>query len=164
MTESVSDFSHWKDKPRIGIIGGLGAMGKLFHRFFEDHGYPVAISDVATPLSNEDVIDRSDAVLVSVPLHKAFRILESLAPRFRSGQLVVDICSLKVPPLKAMEGSAAWYMGLHPMYGPYVKDFVGQTMIVCPGRVADGPREWLMDVLRARVSRFTCVRRKNTTA
>lgn len=148
MTESVWDFSRWKHKPRIGIIGGLGAMGTLFHRFFQDHGYPVAISDVATPLTNEDIIDRSDAVLVSVPLHKASQILHDLAPRFRSGQLVMDICSLKVPPFKAMEGSAAWYVGLHPMYGPYVKDFVGQTMIVCPGRVAHAPREWLMNVLR----------------
>ncbi|WP_448384386.1 3-dehydroquinate synthase [Desulfosoma sp.] len=148
MTDSVSDFRRWKDKPRIGIIGGQGAMGRLFHRFFEAHGFPVAVSDVATALTNEDIIDRSDVVLVSVPLHKAFAILESLAPRFRSGQLVADICSLKVPPLKAMEGSAAWYVGLHPMYGPYVKDFVGQTMIVCPGRVADAPREWLMDLLR----------------
>jgi prephenate dehydrogenase len=148
MTDSVSDFRRWQDKPRIGIIGGRGAMGRLFHRFFESYGFPVAVSDVGTALTNEDVIDGSDLVLVSVPLHKAFHILESLAPRFRPGQLVADICSLKVPPLKAMEGSAAWYVGLHPMYGPYVKDFVGQTMIVCPGRVADAPREWLMELLR----------------
>ncbi len=148
MTESVSDFRRWKTQPRIGIIGGLGAMGKLFHRFFADHGYPVAVSDVATPLTNEDVIDRSDVVLVSVPLHKAPEILETLAPRFRSGQLVTDISSLKVRPMKAMEKSAAWYVGLHPMYGPYVKDFVGQTMVVCPGRVAEAPWEWLMEVLR----------------
>lgn len=148
MTDSVSDFRRWKDIPRIGIIGGLGAMGKLFHRFFADHGYPVAISDVATPLTNEDVIDRSDAIVVSVPLHKASEILESLAPRFRPGQLVVDICSLKVRPMKAMERSTAWYVGLHPMYGPYVQDFVGQTMIVCPGRVDEAPWEWLMALLR----------------
>lgn len=148
MTESVSDFRPWKTQPRIGIIGGLGAMGKLFHRFFADQGYPVAVSDVATPLTNEDLIDRSDVVLVSVPLHKAQKILETLAPRFRSDQLVTDISSLKVRPMKAMEKSAAWYVGLHPMYGPYVKDFAGQTMIVCPGRVAEAPWEWLMDVLR----------------
>lgn len=148
MTENPSDFKSWPKHPRIGIIGGLGAMGKLFHRFFAQSGASVAVSDVGTPLSNHDVIDQSHVVLVSVPLHRASHILQELAPRFRPGQLVLDICSLKVPPQKAMEGCPAWYVGLHPMYGPYVADFVGQTMIVCPGHVAPEPWHWLMDLLK----------------
>ncbi|MGQ9485595.1 MAG: prephenate dehydrogenase/arogenate dehydrogenase family protein [Desulfosoma sp.] len=147
MTENPSDFKSWPKHPRIGIIGGMGAMGKLFYRFFTERDTSVVVSDVGTPLSNHDLIDQSDVVLVSVPLHRASHILQELAPRFRSGQLVLDICSLKVPPLKAMEGCAAWYVGLHPMYGPYVADFVGQTMIVCPGHVAPEPWNWLMGVL-----------------
>ncbi|ROQ89851.1 prephenate dehydrogenase/arogenate dehydrogenase family protein [Desulfosoma caldarium] len=147
MTENPSDFKSWPKHPRIGIIGGLGAMGKLFHRFFTERGATVAVSDVGTPLSNHDVIDQSHVVLVSVPLHRASNILQDLAPRFRPGQLVLDICSLKMPPQKAMEGCAAWYVGLHPMYGPYVEDFVGQTMIVCPGHVAPQPWQWLMSLL-----------------
>ncbi|MEJ5347690.1 MAG: prephenate dehydrogenase/arogenate dehydrogenase family protein [Desulfosoma sp.] len=147
MTENPSDFKGWPKLPHIGIIGGLGAMGRLFHRFFTNLGASVSISDVGTDLSNEDVIARSHVVLVSVPLHKASNILSNLAPHFQEGQLVLDICSLKVPPKKAMQGCSAWYVGLHPMYGPYVSDFVGQTMIVCPDRVTREPWNWLMGVL-----------------
>lgn len=148
MQDTCSDFSGWMEKPTVGIIGGLGAMGRLFQRFFSSRGYPVIVSDLSTPLNNQDLIAQSDVVLVSVPLHRAVEILEALRPHFRPGQLVLDICSLKVEPMRVLEASAAWFVGLHPMYGPYVTSFSGQTMIVCRGRVPDAPWNWLMNLLR----------------
>ncbi|SMC18889.1 3-dehydroquinate synthase [Desulfacinum hydrothermale DSM 13146] len=143
MQDTCSDFSGWLDPPTVGIIGGLGAMGRVFYRFFASRGMPVLISDQNTSLSNQDLIDRSDVVLVSVPLHRAVEILEELCPCFRPRQLVLDICSLKVEPMRALDRSAAWFVGLHPMYGPYVSDFHGQTMIACRGRVPDAVWDWL---------------------
>ncbi len=142
-----SDVLGWEKTPTIGIIGGRGAMGRLFSGFFRARGHAVYVSDLDTPMNNEEVISRSDVVLVSVPLHQAVEILSELAPYFRPQQLVLEICSLKVGPMAALERSSAWYVGLHPMYGPYVSDFRGQTMIVCRGRIPEPHWLWLLRLL-----------------
>lgn len=150
MQKGASGDFTWPRFPMVGIVGGLGAMGRLFHRFFRSRGCEVLISDRATSPANEEVVTRADVVLFSLPLQNAEEIIRPLVSLTRPGQLLVDICSLKVDVMKTMEASPASVVGLHPMFGPYVSTVSGQTMIVCPGkRVARDAWEWLTRTLES---------------
>ncbi|SFM85686.1 prephenate dehydrogenase/arogenate dehydrogenase family protein [Thermodesulforhabdus norvegica] len=133
---------NWAPGSCVGIIGGLGEMGQFFARLFSKRGYRVLVSDVVlkknhvgTPVSSEEIFQQSDIVLFSVPLHRTVEIIESYAPRFGKDQLVMDVSSLKVQPIKAMLKGVASVVGLHPMFGGSVRNACGQTLVACPVRV-----------------------------
>lgn len=126
---------------RVGIIGGLGEMGRLFATFFQDRHYEVEISDRTTEKSNADVVRWADIVLFSVPLHETVAIMRTLLPHVRKEQLLMDVTSLKAAPVRAMLCSPASVVGLHPMFGGSIRSLVGQTLVACPVRVA--PDDWL---------------------
>jgi len=119
----------------IGIVGGKGEMGRFFAHFFQNKGFRVEVSDLDTPLSNRELVELSDIVLFSVPLHLAEKIIEETVPYTRQNQLLMDVSSLKEKPVKAMLKSEASVIGLHPMFGPQVSSIKGQTIIACPIRI-----------------------------
>ena len=43
-----------KDIP-VGIIGGLGKMGRWFQLFFSEHGHQVSVADLDTETTAEDL-------------------------------------------------------------------------------------------------------------
>ena len=60
-------------KPLIGIIGGAGKMGEWFRAFFNSLGIKVIIADIGTPLSNIEVAQKADIVMVAVPIEKQWK-------------------------------------------------------------------------------------------
>jgi prephenate dehydrogenase len=126
----------WRPKARVGVIGGLGEMGRLFSRFFRDRGYAVEVADTGTMRSNREVLEASEIVLFAVPLHRAVAIIRDLVPYARKDQVLMDVSSLKVAPVREMLLSPASVVGLHPMFGGRVSSLVGQTLVACPARVA----------------------------
>jgi len=54
----------------IGIIGGLGKMGRWFHRFFDELGYQVSVADLDTKYTAEELAKSCQVVLVAVPLQE----------------------------------------------------------------------------------------------
>lgn len=131
-----SDGGRWfPPHGRVGIIGGNGEMGRLFRRFFENRGYSVEISDLDTPKTSRDVIEVADIVLFSVPLHLTVEIIEEHVGLLREDQLVMDLSSLKVEPVRTMLKGKASVVGLHPMFGGSISSFSGQTIIACPVRI-----------------------------
>jgi len=40
-------------------------------------------------------------------------------------------------------------MGLHPMFGPSIRSFSGQKIVVCPGR-NDDSFQWLLDFMKSK--------------
>jgi len=125
----------WKPGARMGIIGGQGEMGSLFAGFFRRLGYRVEIADRLTEKSNEEVARDADIVLFSVPLHRTVEIVRSLLPCIRPHQLLMDLTSLKGPPVREMLESPAAVLGLHPMFGGRISTFEGQTLVACPVRI-----------------------------
>ena len=123
-----------KTRPIIGIIGGTGQMGKLFRKVFEKHKYIVLISSRRTKLTPEEMIKKSDVVIVSVPIKHTIPLIKSIVPLMRKDQLLMDFTSLKEAPIKAMLKSKSAVVGLHPMFGPGVEKLIGQTIIECPIR------------------------------
>lgn len=141
---------------RILIIGGTGETGSQFARYFKEKGFDVAVwgpsgkTDVAARLGvryAKDMmkdVEESDIVLLSVPIEKTVEVVKQVAPRMRSGSLLMDVTSLKSEPVRAMRTYApkgVEVLGTHPMFGPTMPTLKGQTIIFTP--VERKSRKWL---------------------
>jgi prephenate dehydrogenase len=124
----------------VGIIGGLGEMGKLFAKFFREQHYLVDVADLGTVRNNREVVQAADIVVFSVPLHETVAIIDELSPYVEPRHLLMDVSSLKVAPVQAMLRSPAAVVGLHPMFGGRISSLSGQTLVACPVRIGAG--EW----------------------
>lgn len=113
-------------------------MGSAFAEFFRGIGEEVLISDRRTAISNRKLAKTADVVIVSVPIDKTEKVIESIAPHMKKSALLMDLTSVKERPVKAMMQSKSSVIGAHPMcnettFGP------GQTLLFCPSR----PGKWL---------------------
>ena len=113
----------------LGIIG-FGRFGKVLHRLFQG-GFEIAVSsssyrDGDLPnirfRSLEETVRCSNAILLAVPIRKIGETAARIRPFLSSGQLVVDVCSVKETPFReisaALIGSGAHIWPTHPMFGP----------------------------------------------
>jgi prephenate dehydratase/prephenate dehydrogenase len=116
----------------IGVIGGTGLMGRWFRPFFEKVGYQVLISGRTTPLTYQECIAQSDAVIINVPISHTIELIYKLGHCFRPGQLMVDNTSIKTQPVAAMlevapEGVEV--LGMHTVFGPTITELRRQNVI-----------------------------------
>ena len=132
----------------IGIIGGTGRMGQWFKALFEKKGYRVLVSGQHTVLTNQALAQKSDVVIVSVPISITEDIIEEVGPYVREEALFMDFTSLKKAPVEAMlKFSRAEVIGVHPLFGPGVKGLKGQTIVLCPAR-GDKWLPWVKEVFK----------------
>lgn len=128
----------------VGIIGGKGNMGAKYAQALRACGMRVLVADTQTRLMARDVAQRSDVVIVSVPIRVTEEVIAELAPHMRSGALLTDLTSVKVMPLRAMAQSVVkdvGYMGTHPLFGPSTA-WRGQSVVVCAGRASRFDAWW----------------------
>jgi len=131
----------------VGIIGGLGKMGRWFHRFFGELGYQVSVADLGTETTPEDLAKTCNLVLVAVPLQHTVEVVRAIGPLVQNDALLMDLASLKSEVVSTMlEVSAASVIGTHPLFGPGEPNVTGQTVVLCPGR-GQWWQEWLQGVL-----------------
>jgi prephenate dehydrogenase len=136
----------WDSGSAVGIIGGLGEMGRLFSELFSRQGFRVKVADLNTPLTPEQVIRESQIVLFTVPLHETVDIIRQLVPHVGPDQLIMDVTSLKAAPVREMLASQAWVVGLHPMFGGRISSLTGQTLAACPARIEPADWNWLKGI------------------
>ena len=148
-------------KTVIGIIGGKGEMGELFTRVFRENGFRVLISDNDPKPANKELIEESDVVMFSVPLHLATKIIEKEIKYVRPDQLVIDLSSLKEKQVKAMMKGKAEVVGIHPMFGSAVGSLRNQTIIFCPGRVSEETLNSLRNFFRGLRTQITEMKPKD---
>ena len=132
---------------KILIIGGTGETGRWFAKFYKKHGFDVVLwgvnrrKDIAQELGvrfADDLdgeIETSDIVTISVPINITEKTIGDIAPKMRSGSLLMDITSIKKGPVEAMVKHApagVEVLGTHPMFGPSIPDIRGQTVIFTP--------------------------------
>ncbi len=117
-------------KPVIGIIGGRGKMGEYFAKLFTETGHKVFVSDHRTKLTNEQLIKKSDIIIISVPIGKTADVIKKIVHLIKPHQTLTDFTSLKVFPLKEMEKANGDVFGLHPMFS-HTNSLPGQTIIAC---------------------------------
>lgn len=134
-------------RPRsIGLIGGSGKMGGMFHRLLESLGYAVRGAGPSADPGYGGLIADSDVVVVTVPITDTVEVIRRIAPLLRPDQLLTDFTSIKREPVQAMLESRAWVIGCHPLFGPMANP-AGQNVVLCPAR--PGPcLPWLQDTVR----------------
>jgi prephenate dehydrogenase len=136
------------DKTVVGIIGGKGGMGNLFARILREKGFSVLISDMDPKPANKELIEQSDVVIFSVPLHLSSKIIEDEIKHTRKGQLVIDLSSLKEKQVAAMLKGKAEVVGIHPMFGPAIDSLRNQKVIFCPARVSEDTYKSLLSLFK----------------
>ena len=145
----------------IGIIGGTGLMGGWFSRFFGGAGYRVLISGRKTPLTYQGCAEQSDAIIINVPIQYTVKVIESLGPYLRPGQLMVDNTSIKTQPVAAMLKSApegVEVLGMHTIFGPAITELRNQNVVFTytprSGELCQ-EFEWIFYKYGARITRTT---------
>ncbi|MGA4607470.1 bifunctional chorismate mutase/prephenate dehydrogenase [Pseudoalteromonas maricaloris] len=119
----------------VVIVGGQGAMGKLFAKQFRRSGYEVRILDKDNQSQATELLSDAKLVLVSVPIN-AFELVVNALPTLPDDCILADITSVKQAPLKVlMNKHNGPVVGLHPMFGPDISHWVKQTVVVCEGRM-----------------------------
>ena len=121
-----------KNNPIIGIIGGKGRMGNWFKNFFENQGLEVIISDLDTRISNREVAEKADIVIVSVPIKNTVKVINEIIPYIKKDALLTDLTSIKVEPIKAMKKAKSGVLGMHPLFGPLAPNLKNQNIVFCP--------------------------------
>lgn len=135
-------------KLSLGLIG-FGAFGKLVARelggLFEvtvcDPAYVGAVLEDgrAFQMGSLSEVAQRDIVVLAVPVARMEHLCQRLAPLLRPGVLVVDVGSVKLAPMRAMEAHLPQdveIVGTHPLFGPQsARDGVaGRKIVVCPLR------------------------------
>lgn len=133
--------------PVIGIIGGRGRMGRLFANFFKQKGLKVLISDIGTKLTNKNLVQKSDIVIVSVPIDKTIKVIKEVLPYIKRTSAIMDFTSIKEKPVKAMLKGKCEVLGMHPMFGNS-NPIPGQTIILCPTEKSKKWSKWIENFLK----------------
>ncbi|MFW9260490.1 bifunctional chorismate mutase/prephenate dehydrogenase [Nostoc sp. CALU 546] len=137
---------------QITIIGGRGRMGRLFQEQLSLVGHNVSILEHEDWEYAEKLLSQAELVLVSVPIEHTVDVIKRAAKYLNPTTAFCDITSIKTQPTQAMlEHHSGPVMGLHPMFGPNIKSFLGQKVVVCPGR-NDDSFQWLLDFLKSKGS------------
>jgi chorismate mutase/prephenate dehydrogenase len=132
---------------KIVIVGGNGALGKVFVKLFEQSDYKVTSLEKDDWAQAEEIFNGADLVIVAVPIKLTVSVIERLSA-LPKHCILADITSVKNEPLQAMlkvhEGPV---VGLHPMFGPDTPGMIKQVVVVCNGREPD-KYEWLLEQMR----------------
>lgn len=132
---------------KIVVVGGRGQLGRLFVNLFIASGYQVCILESEDWPQAESMLDGAALVLIAVPIQITQKVISQLV-KLPSECILADVTSIKSKPLEAMlQQHDGPVIGLHPMFGPDVKNFKGQTIVCCHGRDEDG-YAWLVKQLK----------------
>lgn len=135
---------------RIGIIGGEGKMGRWFSNFFTQATLDVLISDKERGLLLEQLVARSDIIILSVPMSQISEIVRKICPLLRPGQLVVENCSIKscaLPGLVELTPPGVEVLGLHTMFAADIPSIKGENIIITPTEKSGKLAKALEDLL-----------------
>ncbi len=131
----------------IGIIGGLGRMGRLMAGLLEGAGLKTRAFDLADGPLDWAAAARCRIIVLAVPLPAMEQTCRSLGPRTGPEHVVLDIGSVKKQPLQLMmEHFSGQVIGGHPLFGPHLSSLKDHTFFLCPGRT--GPAlDWFKGLL-----------------
>lgn len=132
---------------KVVVIGGAGALGRVFVGLFEQSGYPVTVLEKEQWPRAKSVLADADVVIISVPINLTCDIIRQLPP-LKANCLLADVTSIKQPPLDAMMAvHAGPVLGLHPMFGPDAPGMIKQVVVVCEGRMP-AQYQWLLEQMQ----------------
>lgn len=136
-------------KPRrVTVVGGRGMMGRFFTSRLVAAGHDVNILEHEDWDNADRLLAEAELVLVCVPTEHTLDVIQKAAMYIEPTTALADITSIKTPIVQAMlDHHTGPVLGLHPMFGPGVKSFLSQNVVVCPGR-RDSAFQWLLDLIK----------------
>lgn len=145
---TASSFQVPIEPRNVTAIGGGGMMGRFFSDRLRAAGHNVSVLEYNDWDNAEQLLSQADLVLICVPLKSTLAVIQKAARYLRPTTALVDIASIKTPFVQAMlEQHQGPVLGLHPMFGPGVKSFLSQKVVVCPGR-GDEAFQWFLDAIK----------------
>ncbi|WP_026957674.1 bifunctional chorismate mutase/prephenate dehydrogenase [Aliagarivorans taiwanensis] len=134
-------------KPDLGdvvVIGGHGALGKVFVNMFQLSGYNVKVMGRNDWERADEFFAGAGLVVVSVPIKTTEQIIRQLS-KLPEDCVLCDLTSVKARPLKAMlDTHKGPVVGLHPMFGPDVPSLAKQAIVYVDGR-GEQHYQWLLE-------------------
>jgi len=131
----------------IAIVGGSGKMGNWFAHFLLREGHKILLINrrrerLAPIQKNFDVdisdepesVKSADIIIFSVPIASFESVISQYSPYIHTGQVVIEITSVKTVPISAMHKylNTKRVLGIHPMFGPGAHDMKGHNFIITP--------------------------------
>lgn len=111
----------------VTLVGANGRMGAMFRDAWSATR-PVFVCNRTADANGvktyreEDIlatVPRGDVVMLCVPAPAMPEALKAVAPHLHAGQILTDVCSVKVNPMRWMEESfPGTVVGTHPLFGP----------------------------------------------
>jgi prephenate dehydrogenase len=137
----------------VGLLG-FGAFGRLIAAHLHPHFPLVAYDRSMLPGDHLEgriragdmaAVGRCDVVILAVPVRELVSAIKELRPYLHPGSIVVDVASVKVNAVKAMEAELPPFVdivGTHPLFGPQSarEGISGRKIAVCPVRGTSAPR------------------------
>lgn len=132
---------------RIAVVGA-GEMGRWLAKFSKRLG-EVVISDVnlrkarrwAQELkvkadSWDRAVANAEIIFIAVPISATPEVLKKVAGLVRQGALLVDVASVKLEVVKAMEeiGQDVELVSIHPLFGPGASSLKNKDIVAIPVR------------------------------
>lgn len=145
-TQNVNYLCTKPEIKKIVVVGGAGALGRIFVDMFTRSGYPVTVLEKKDWEHSAATFENAGLVLVAVPIQITEEIIARLN-NLPADCVLVDITSTKQKPLNAMlNAHSGPVVGLHPMFGPDVLSLVKQVVVVCHGRQEDKYQWFLQQI------------------
>lgn len=143
----------------VTLVGARGRMGAMFRDYWSKTRPVHTVNRVPDESGNRvfreaDLaasVPHGDVVMLCVPAPAMEKTLEAVVPHMRMGQILADMCSVKVNPMRWMEAKYAGpVIGTHPLFGPENRP-VGAKVALVRGRGAtdahlEGVRELFREV------------------
>jgi prephenate dehydrogenase len=143
--ETVRTSSDSLKPRRITVVGGRGGMGQFFTTQLSLAGHDVSILEKDDWNYASRILAEAELVLVCVPTEFTPDVIRNLSKYLAPTSALADITSIKTSIVQLMlECHPGPVMGLHPMFGPGVKSFLSQKIVVCPGREYNA-FQWFLD-------------------
>lgn len=150
----------------LAIVGARGEMGRLFAARARAAG--IGVRELDRPLSAENgavALKGADLVLLCVPIDAVGQALGVLAPLLDGTQILADVSSVKVTPLRQM--LAAYQgpvVGTHPLFGGVLPEPEDRRVAICPERGEDAAASVSAFMTRLGFIPFTVTAREHDEA
>lgn len=130
----------------LAIIG-FGRFGQLAAKNLKEH-FNVFVADKVDKKEEAAAIGvnfvdiktaaKKPVIVLSVPVQQLEETLKEISKNILSGTLVIDVCSVKILPIRLMKEllpESVEIISTHPLFGPQsAQNFEGHKIVLCPVR------------------------------
>lgn len=151
-----------KDKRSLGIIG-IGQFAEFLIPHLKPYFSEIYIAsrsdkgDVARKLevaqAPMETVAAQDVVMLAMPISQITPVLREIRGHVKEGAIVMDVCSVKVFPIKEMKKTlpkSVGILGTHPLFGPQSgkNGIKGLQIVLCPERIKDNDYKSIRKIFR----------------